>query len=177
MDAQARFETLYRQHGGAVRRYVRRRADAQFADDVVSDVFVVAWRRLGDVPEDPLPWLLGVARRVLSNRYRGEARDHALHERVRSEQARAAATQDAGEPPAADVWSALAALSHRDREALLLVAWEELSPARAARVLGVSANTFAVRLYRARRRFARALAAESDRPGHQPGSSTVEVLR
>ena len=55
MDAQARFEALYREHGGAVRRYVRRRSEAQSADDVVADVFVVAWRRLGDIPDDPLP--------------------------------------------------------------------------------------------------------------------------
>jgi RNA polymerase sigma-70 factor (ECF subfamily) len=177
MDAQARFEALYREHGGAVRRYVRRRSEAQSADDVVADVFVVAWRRLGDIPDDPLPWLLGVARRVLANRHRGEARNHALQERVRSEQTRAAPARSPDEPAATDVWDALAALSERDREALLLVAWEELTPARAARVLGVSANTFAVRLYRARRRFARALAAQSDHHDHQPGSATIEVLR
>ena len=177
MDAQARFEALYREHAGAVRRYVRRRSEAQAADDVVADVFVVAWRRLAEVPDDPLPWLLGVARRVLANRHRGQARDHALHDRIRSEAVRAPATGDPDAPAAVDIWRALAALSEHDREVLLLVAWEDLAPARAARVLGVSANTFAVRLYRARRRFARALAAQSGEHDHQPGSQTIEVLR
>jgi RNA polymerase sigma-70 factor, ECF subfamily len=179
MDAQARFDALYREHSGEVRRYVRRRWDAQSADDVVADVFVVAWRRLADVPDDPLPWLLGVTRRILANRRRGDAREHALRNRIRSDQFIAAV------PPGTDarlageeVWTALRTLSERDREALLLVAWEGLSTARAARVLGVRANTFAARLYRARRRFARALrAAQTSDAGQRPGSTSHEVLR
>ncbi len=52
------------------------------ADDVVAEVFVVCWRRFEDVPADPLPWLLGVARRVLSTQRRGERRRGALRERL-----------------------------------------------------------------------------------------------
>ena len=62
-----------RRTNAAVRTYVRRRVDSQDTDDVVADVFVIARRRLRDVPEDPLPWLLGVARRVMVNRWRGAA--------------------------------------------------------------------------------------------------------
>ena len=165
---------MYREHGGAVRRYVRRRWDAQSADDVVADVFVVAWRRLDEVPDDPLPWLLGVARRVLANRRRGTAREHALLARLRFERL--------GVPPfiardaperGARVWRALSALSERDREVLLLVAWEGLAPHRAARVLGIGANTFAVRMYRARRRFRRALDAASVDGEQTPSTSEV----
>jgi RNA polymerase sigma-70 factor, ECF subfamily len=178
MDAQARFDALYREHAGEVRRYVRRRWDAQSADDVVADVFVVAWRRLADVPDDPLPWLLGVARRMLANRRRGDAREHTLRDRIRSEQFTAAVPSGADAPPAGEeVWTALRALSERDREALLLVAWEGLSTARAARVLGVRANTFAARLYRARRRFAHALRLQTNDAGQRPGSTSHEVLR
>ena len=178
MDAQARFDALYREHAGEVRRYVRRRWDTQSADDVVADVFVVAWRRLGDVPDDPLPWLLAVARRILANRRRGDARDHALRDRIRSEQLRAPAVGAADASQAHEVvWVALSTLSDRDREALLLVAWEGLSTARAARVVGVRANTFAARLYRARRRFARALRAHTNPSGQRPGSTNTEVLR
>jgi RNA polymerase sigma-70 factor (ECF subfamily) len=178
MDAQARFELLYREHAGEVRRYVRRRWDAQSADDVVADVFVVAWRRLGDVPDDPLPWLLGVARRTLANRRRGDARDHALRDRIRSEQVRGPALAGLDTPAAGEgVWVALSTLSERDREALLLVAWEGLSTARAARVVGVRANTFAARLYRARRRFAHALRAQTNDPSRRSGSTNTEVLR
>jgi DNA-directed RNA polymerase specialized sigma24 family protein len=55
---------------------------------------------------------------------------------------------------------ALGSLSERDQELLLLVAWDRLEREQAAKVLGVRAGAFAVRLHRARRRFARALAAE-----------------
>jgi RNA polymerase sigma-70 factor, ECF subfamily len=161
VDARARFEALYRANAGAVRTYARRRSDALTADDVVADVFVVAWRRLDDVPDDPLPWLLGVARRLLANRRRGSARDLALRARLQSEQA---ATPSPGPlSPESDrpVLRALRALSERDRETLLLVGWEGLEPVQAAQMLGVRPNTFAARMSRARRRFARALAAES----------------
>ncbi|HEX3978730.1 MAG TPA: sigma-70 family RNA polymerase sigma factor [Solirubrobacteraceae bacterium] len=178
MDAQARFDALYREQAGEVRRYVRRRWDTQSADDVVADVFVVAWRRLGEVPDDPLPWLLGVARRTLANRRRGDARDQALRERIRSEQPTATAAGEADASRAGEaVWVALSMLSERDREALLLVAWEGLSTARAARVVGVRANTFAARLYRARRRFAHALRTHTNDPSRRPGSTNTEVLR
>jgi RNA polymerase sigma-70 factor (ECF subfamily) len=55
---------------------------------------------------------------------------------------------------------ALAQLPDRDRELLMLVAWEGLEPAQLARVLGVSRGTANVRLHRARRRLAAALAAD-----------------
>jgi RNA polymerase sigma-70 factor, ECF subfamily len=174
VDTRGRFEVLYRSHAGAVRTYVRRRSDAQTADDVVADVFVIAWRRLGDVPDDPLPWLLGVARRLLANRRRGWARDQALRDRMMFEQA--ADGPSAPEPDDA-VFRALSGLSERDREALLLVGWEGLEPAQAARVLGVRPNTFAARLYRARRRLARALAdADSGHADNRCGSVKAEVL-
>lgn len=175
MDDQARFDAMYREHGGAVRRYVRRRWDAQSTDDVVADVFVVAWRRLPAVPDDPLPWLLGVARRVLANRRRGADRERALRERIAARQRPAPSFAERDEPPSGGgvVWEALGALSERDREVLLLVAWEGLAPARAGVVLGIGSNTFAVRLYRARRRFRRALAAASVRAEQQPRSAEV----
>jgi RNA polymerase sigma-70 factor, ECF subfamily len=176
MDDQARFDAMYREHGGAVRRYVRRRWDAQSSDDVVADVFVVAWRRLTEVPDDPLPWLLGVARRVLANRRRGADRERALRERMSSHWLPAPSPGEDDQPmDRGAVWEALGALSERDREVLLLVAWEGLAPARAARVLGIGANTFAVRLHRARRRFRRALVAASVRAEQPPRSA--EVMR
>jgi RNA polymerase sigma-70 factor, ECF subfamily len=90
VDSQARFEALYASYNAAVRTYVRRRVDSQDADDVVADVFVTAWRRLRDVPEDPLPWLLGVARRVIANRWRGATRNAALRDRMMLERPRLA---------------------------------------------------------------------------------------
>jgi RNA polymerase sigma-70 factor (ECF subfamily) len=175
VEPHARFEALYAEHNAAVRAYVRRRVDSQDADDVVADVFAIAWRRRSDVPEDPLPWLLGVARRVMANRWRGATRQEALRDRMMSERSRFA-------PPASmthqsrDVLGALSAMREKDRETLLLVAWEGLAPAQAAAVLGVSPNTFSARLSRARRRFERALAAQSTQPGAEHGSMKPEVL-
>jgi RNA polymerase sigma-70 factor (ECF subfamily) len=139
--------------------YALRRADRSTAEDVVAETFAIAWRRMDDVPDPPLPWLLGVARRVLANLQRGERRRRALVERLRREPAAAAQV-----PPGDDgrVAAALAALAERDREALLLHAWEGLDNAAASTVMGCSAAAFAVRLHRARERFARAL-AELDR--------------
>ncbi|MGP0050915.1 MAG: RNA polymerase sigma factor [Solirubrobacteraceae bacterium] len=175
VDPQARFEAVYAAHNAAVRTYVRRRVDSQDADDVVADVFVIAWRRLRDVPEDPLPWLLGVARRVMANRWRGANRQAALRDRMMSERSRLAPPFSMT-PQSRDVLRALSAMREKDRETLLLVAWEGLAPAQAAKVLGVSPNTFSARLSRARRRFERALAAEPTQPGAEHASMKPEVL-
>lgn len=153
---QARFEALYRSHAGRVRAYVLRRIADEAADDVVADVFLVAWRRLDAVPAEPLPWLLGTARRVLANRRRSQQRAFALRDRLVSQPASGAAA-----PAGVDhrVAGALAELSERDRELLMLIAWEGLSVTEAAEALGVRPGTVAVRLHRARQRFARALSA------------------
>ncbi|MDQ6806206.1 MAG: sigma-70 family RNA polymerase sigma factor [Actinomycetota bacterium] len=175
MDSQARFEALYASHNAAVRTYVRRRVDSQDADDVVADVFVIAWRRLRDVPEDPLPWLLGVARRVMANRWRGATRHAALRDRMMLERPRLDPSVSMT-PETREVLSALSAMREKDRETLLLVAWEGLEPAQAAKALGVSPNTFSARLSRARRRFERALAAQSAQADREHGSAKAEVL-
>ncbi len=175
MTADERFEALYGANAGAVLAYALRRTSAANADDVVAEVFLVAWRRLADVPADERIWLLGVARRVLANQRRSQARQRALRERL-------APQLPSTSPPAGldsrdqRVLRALAGLREPDREALLLLGWEELSHAEAARVLGIRARTFSVRLHRARRRFALALAAVEHAPGCD-ASLPVEVLR
>jgi RNA polymerase sigma factor (sigma-70 family) len=150
-----RFEELFREHYGAVRGYALRRMPGDLAQDVVSETFLVAWRRLDDVPADALPWLFGVARRVLANQRRSADRTAALEQRVA---ATAAAVgwndldEDAGDGEL--VRAALGRLSDLDREALTLVAWHGLSGARAARAAGCTRAAFAVRLHRARGRLA-----------------------
>lgn len=159
VEPQAQFEQLYRAYADRVHAYALRRTTAAAADDVVAEVFLVAWRRLHKVPSEPLPWLLAVARRVLANRRRGESRAAALHERLAGGHRPAA--QAAVNPEVDDrVQRALAGLGERDRELLLLIAWEGLRVNEAAHVLGVRAGTLAVRLHRARRRLARVLAED-----------------
>lgn len=159
VERQAQFERLYREYADRVHAYALRRTTPSAADDIVAEVFVVVWRRLDHVPEEPLPWLLGVARRVVANRRRGESRAAALHERLADSSSR---SEPAVVSPEVDdrVQRALAGLPERDRELLLLIAWEGLRVNEAAAALGVRSGTLAVRLHRARQRLARALAEE-----------------
>jgi RNA polymerase sigma-70 factor (ECF subfamily) len=157
VSAREYFETLYAGHAGAVKAYAMRRAARARADDVVAEVFLIAWRRLEDVPPEPRAWLLGVARRVMANERRGVARQEAVRSRLRHE--RAAEETPVVESEDRPVLDALESLGESDREALLLIAWEGLSHRDAARVLGVREATFSVRAHRARRRLARVLAS------------------
>jgi RNA polymerase sigma-70 factor, ECF subfamily len=156
-----------------VRSYAARRAGLDAADDVVAEVFLTAWRRIDDLPDDPLPWLLGVTRRVLANRWRGERRRVAMQDRLMAD---AAEVAESPVPLVTDgvVAAALGRLDERDREVLLLTAWEGLGHADAARVLGIRTGTVTVRLHRARRRFARLL-AEAEARGEDETSTTAQV--
>ena len=161
------FDTLWRDHAPAVLRYARRRVSPDDVEDVLAETFVVAWRRLDDVPALPLPWLLGVARRAAANTQRSRRRREALHERVAAQPAARATADprdDVSPDASARTAAALAALRERDRELLTLIAWDGLEPEEAALALGCSRNALAVRLHRARRRFAAALAASTTGP-------------
>lgn len=74
---EERFNQLYDDHFEAVRRYVWRR-DPSLCDDVLAETFLVAWRRLDEMPRDARPWLIGVARNVRLNVRRSARRQHAL---------------------------------------------------------------------------------------------------
>jgi RNA polymerase sigma-70 factor (ECF subfamily) len=158
MDAGARHERLYREHADAVYRYALRR-DPATAEDVVAEVFLVAWRRLADVPSDAeLPWLLGVARRAHANQRRSSRRQRAVRDRLARQPAPDAEDHARLIQTDAAIHQALACVPPRDREVLMLVAWDGLDHAGAARVMGCSTANVAVRLHRARRRLARELA-------------------
>ena len=156
-DHEARFTALFEAtHRPLLAYAVRRVADPADAADVVAEAFLVAWRRLDDVPvgDDARPWMFGVARRVLANLHRGARRRLALADRLRAEVA------EATPPPTgevSDVERALARLGPDDQELLRLVAWEELARDEIALVLGISRAAVRVRLHRARRRLAEQL--------------------
>jgi RNA polymerase sigma-70 factor, ECF subfamily len=154
VEDQRRCELLYRAHADRVHAYARRRSDDQTADEIVAEVFLVAWRRLDAIPADPLPWLLGVARKALGNHRRTTSRAAALTTRL--EATVPTTTGHAGDHA---VLEALATLDPRDREVLLLIAWEGLRQEEVGTVLGVSRAAVATRLHRARKRLADALAA------------------
>lgn len=171
----ARFDAAFERHHRVVLAYALRRVSTPAdAEDVAAETFTVAWRRVDQLPdaEVALPWLLGIARRILANHRRGSARRFRLLERIRGERS---ATTPVETESAALV--ALANLRADDQELLRLLAWEGLTQAEAGVVLGVSANAVAIRLHRARRRFADELAKidERDVKGSTPRRTSGEV--
>ena len=153
--AQAQFGRLYREQGRAILRYTLRRVeDPEDAADVVAETFLVAWRRLGEVPNgaEARLWLYGVARRVIANLDRSGRRRTRLAIRLAEALRTELATHPAPEGEAAEALRAMAGLRDEDRELLLLVSWEELAPSEAAKVLGISSLAARSRLHRARRR-------------------------
>jgi RNA polymerase sigma-70 factor, ECF subfamily len=168
---EARFTRLYEQHHETVRRYVWRR-DPEATDDVVAETFLVAWRRLEDVPEDgAAAWLIGVARNVRRNVRRSARRQESVSIRL-ADVVPPLEPADAPREPAG-VTEALARLAPRDREVLLLAVWDGLDRPAIAAALGCSKANVSVRLHRARRRFAGALAAHH----HDPSPSLALAPR
>lgn len=161
VSSEAQLGLLFDRCHDTVMRYVLRRVGVDEAADVVAETFLIAWRKLDQVPVDGLEraWLIGVARRVLANRRRSTARAHRLVERI-AYQIEVVPSADAS-IEGADVRAALARLSANDCELLTLVAWDGLTPAEIATALGKSSVTVRSRLHRARLR----LRAELERDG------------
>ncbi|WP_371783206.1 RNA polymerase sigma factor [Streptosporangium subroseum] len=159
-ERPARFESVYREAYGQITAYAARRCDSpQDAADVVAETFVVAWRRIDELPpgEEATPWLYGVARKVLANHRRGEVRRQARSVELDAEMA-----DLYGDSPDSGIELSVIAqvfrtLSDDDRELLSLVAWEGLDREEIAAALDLSRNAVRIRLYRARRRFSHAL--------------------
>lgn len=158
--------------------YALRHVDADTAQEVVSETFLVAWRRLADVPGDPMPWLLVVARNTIANQRRSGYRRAVLQSELERLH-RLAEPSPSAEVSSVErdvVLSALAGLTAKEREALLLIAWDGLTTAQAASVAGCSTSAFHVRLFRARRRLRSA--GHDDDPAriHCPVPTTSEEL-
>jgi RNA polymerase sigma-70 factor (ECF subfamily) len=165
--AKVRFGRLYREQARAILAYALRRVEnPEDASDVVAETFLVAWRRLDEVPlgGGERLWLYAVARRVTANIRRAEGRRTRLSERLAQTLPRQLVTPPEPGGEAADVLRAMAGLGEEERELLLLVTWDELSPKEAAKVLGLSQLATRSRLHRARRRL-RALLEERDSEG------------
>ncbi|MET7750138.1 RNA polymerase sigma factor [Micromonospora sp. NPDC005367] len=167
-EANERFTALYQAHHSRVYAYAVSRAGRKLADDVVGDTFLVAWRRLDAIPAAPLPWLLGVARNAIRERYRDDIRQASLATELRAWVAEADADIADSVAERAAMLAALARLGEDDREALTLTAWQGLSAKAAARVVGCSTATFFVRLHRARKRLEQAISDAATADRHRP---------
>jgi RNA polymerase sigma factor (sigma-70 family) len=174
-DPKGRFTRLYDAHYRSVLRFALLRASPDVAEDVVNETFLVAWRRLDRLPDQELPWLLGVARNLLRKQHASAGRRDALLQRI----AVMSTDEDRAVWDFADhlverdtVLRALSILSERDVETLTLVAWHGLTPNQAAKVAGCSAATFHVRLHRARKRLAERYRGQAPATDH-PSVRTV----
>lgn len=165
---EARYRALFAATYDAVLRYVERRHHPLGAEDVVADVFLVAWRRLKDVPvphDEARAWLCGVAQHTLANQRRGDARRLSLQVRVGEHLPSLLETEGHDTAQRAtdrvDLQRAWSRLSPTDQEALTLIGLDGLTSPQAAAVIGISTTAFSVRLFRARRR----LQTQLDRRG------------
>ena len=161
---EQRFRELFTAHHDAVLRFARRRTSSALADDVAAETFLVAWRRLEDVPTRPgeaLPWLYAVARHCLLNAQRSDRRQDAVAVRISDglssglgDVAHLDVDLIAGRADLAAAWRRLSAT---DQEVLALALWEDLTSPQAARVLRISPTAYRLRLSRARRSLRRLL--------------------
>jgi RNA polymerase sigma factor (sigma-70 family) len=165
---------LFEAHHEPLLAYARRRTrELLDAEDVVAETFVVVWRRLDRLPANEaerLPWLYGIARRVVANQHRSAARRGRLRGRMEV----ATASQSLQAPsPLPGVLDAMSRLRENDREVLRLVAWEGLTHAEVGVVLGISPNAAAIRLHRARAHLEREMRAPS---GDVKGPRRIRTL-
>lgn len=178
VDRRALLDTWFRAYADRVLAYLQHRTDPQTAQDLLQEVFMIAFAKAPELPQPPLGWLFGTARRVLANRYRGRRRQDDLIARLT--ESTAGPGVDDVDPETGELRQAFAqtlgTLSAADREVLTLTGWYDLSPAEAAEALGCSSSAYAVRLHRARKRLASALDAAGYR-GDGPAAQFAEALR
>jgi RNA polymerase sigma-70 factor (ECF subfamily) len=156
------FEALYREHCKPVLAYCMRRTRAADAADACAETFLVAWRRLDDIPPPPktLPYLYGIASRVLSNQLRSMHRRSRLEEKLNR----------LGVTPPVDpavlvlqnsrdreVVAAVNKLKPKDREIVMLYAWEDLPRDAIAEMMGMTKTAVDQRIHRSYQRLARSL--------------------
>ena len=154
------FATLYERHGSAVARFLARRVGAQAAEDLLAEVFTAAFAaRLRVVPHESgsaLPWLYGIAHNVVRTHLRRRPGVPLVELHATVDWDAVDARLDAG-ARRVELRTALDSLSPGERDLLLLVAWEGLSPAEAGEALGLTPTAARSRLHRARMRAQSAL--------------------
>jgi RNA polymerase sigma-70 factor (ECF subfamily) len=151
------FRSAYRTYYRQVYVYFRRRTDIESARDGCADTFLIVWRRIDDLPDGPdaLPWLYGIARRVLANQWRSRKRSDRLRDRLfgfGAEPEPSPETIVVRAPHVQNVLDALERLRPIDREVLLLSEWEGQSHKEIAAAVGCKPHAVDQRIYRAKHR-------------------------
>jgi RNA polymerase sigma factor (sigma-70 family) len=153
------FAEIYDRYAPMLYRYAVRRLGADFAEDVVAETFLAAFRHQGRYDPnrgDRRAWLFGILTHEIARRHRGEAARYRALAQVaatRPEQDLAERVAETASAAAAGpaLHRALARLKRSDRDVLLLVAWADLSPTEVAEVLAIPVGTVRSRLFRARK--------------------------
>ncbi len=176
-DRSARFEALYGAHRSSIAAYVRRRVIEHDVEDVIAQVFLIAWRRFAMIPPPPEDrlWLFGVARRMVADHRRSTVRRRRLSQRLAEEARGPIGPVGTFETMQWRVDRAMQALRPGEREVLRLVLWDGASHAEAAALFGCTANAAELRYRRARNRFREAFlaGAPAGRAPVQESSSTL----
>ena len=176
------FTRLYEEHLGRLHAYCLRRLSPADAQDATAEVFTTVWRRWADRPVEAelLPWIYGIARKVVANGNRSSRHRHRL------------TTKLVGISPLAEtgpeaiivlgseheqVLHALSKLSETDQETVRLVEWEGLSRDEVAEVFGVSRAAIDQRMSRAYRRLERLLEGHPPPLDREAGRRSVASLR
>ena len=165
VDDPERFAVIFDRHADEIHRYAARRLGQQAAADVVSEVFLAAFRNRGRyLPSraDARPWLYGIATKVISQQLRAEGRRAHLLAAVAASSPAESVADDIGDRIAAqrlhqELLGVLTGLSPADRELVLLVAWAELSYEEVAQALQIPVGTVRSRLHRVRAKVRRAI--------------------
>ena len=173
-SSEERFHRAFEAHYQPLYAYaISRLRERGAADDVVADVFTTAWRRVETLPGEPetRPWLFGVARNVVRNSQRSVRRRSRLTDRLISLRADEVPAPQITDDD--DLAAAMESLGADDREMLMLVAWDGLTPSEVGTVFGITANAARLRLHRARRKLADHLETTcSSASGHDSVTTT-----
>jgi len=171
---QRTFDAFVREVAEPVRRYLARRTDPDTAEEAFAETLLVCWRRVDDLPADPLPWVYVVARNCLANAERSRRRRDRLVHRLRSVEPPAVVPGPDEATGNDAVHAAMAGLRPADAEVLRLWAWEQLTTSEIAGVLKISENAAAIRLHRAKRRVRDQLGKPGTGTGHIEGERREE---
>jgi RNA polymerase sigma-70 factor (ECF subfamily) len=178
--AEETFRKLYETHRSAVYAYCLRRTDEFSAQDAVSEVFTVVWKKIGQCPSEPVvrAWLYGIAYRVLGHQWRGRNRRRRLERRLAGDVVRVEPSPEGSIVQRSEdrlVLEAARRLRHNDQEILRLAGWEELAHTEIAAMLGISVAAVDQRFSRAKKRLAgeydKLASRGTEKPGNDRGST------
>lgn len=166
-DEPERFAALFDRHAPYIHRYLTRRVGREVAGDLLDETFMAAFRKRGRYDRacpDARPWLYGIATNLVSLHYRAEIRQDRLRQTAGPapdvpDLAERAVVHLTAQATRSALAAALAGIARKDRDVLLLIAWEDLSYAEVSRALGIPVGTVRSRLHRARAKLREALAS------------------